>query len=120
MSYYTAQCNSSVKHPKTKRELMYAIAEKVGGARGKRIRETLGRRYPSTICLEKPLSDEEFATQLKRAEVGIRRFGRFSSYLYGSMRLNRWARIRQPGGMPNCLGRDLSRCVLTPNRNGLE
>jgi hypothetical protein len=65
--------------PKTERDLMYAIADKIGGARGKRMREKLGKKMPFDHLLEKPLSDEEFATQLQRAEVEIRRFGRFSS-----------------------------------------
>jgi hypothetical protein len=52
---------------KTRRDLLYAIAKKIGGERGKRMRE-LVRHSPFRDLLDRPLSDEEFADQLDNAE----------------------------------------------------
>lgn len=53
--------------PKTRRDLLYAIADKIGGERGKRMREAVRKtRFPE--LLDRPMTDEEFATQLRNAE----------------------------------------------------
>ena len=66
--------------PKTERELLCSIADKIGGKRGKRVREKLGKKLPVALesLLEKPLSDEEFAALLIRMETSIIRYGCFA------------------------------------------
>ncbi len=53
---------------KTKRELLYAIADKVGGASAEKIRSALAMKSPIDDMLDRPISEEEFALQLKDAE----------------------------------------------------
>ncbi len=53
--------------PKTRRDLLYAIADKIGGERGKRMREAV-RKTGFPELLDRPMTDEEFATQLINAE----------------------------------------------------
>lgn len=53
--------------PKTRRQLLYAIADKVGGERGKRMRE-LVRHCEFRALLDRAVSDEEFADHLDNAE----------------------------------------------------
>jgi len=52
---------------KTRRDLFYAIAEKVGGERGKRMRELI-RHSQFPALLDRPLAEEEFRTHLENAE----------------------------------------------------
>lgn len=53
--------------PKTRRQLLQAIAEKIGGERGRRMRELI-RLSPRRDLLDRELTDEEFAEQLATAE----------------------------------------------------
>jgi hypothetical protein len=66
--------------PKTEKDLLHAVAKKVGGERGKRMLKKLGKKVPPPFdrLLDRALSDEEFAAQLKKAEDEIRQNGRFS------------------------------------------
>lgn len=52
---------------KTRRDLLIAIAKKVGGERGRRMREALEQCDFSGL-LDRPITDQEFAQQLKNAE----------------------------------------------------
>lgn len=56
-----------MKKPKTRRDLLYAIAKKIGGERGKRMRELI-KHSPFRNLLDRPLSDAEYAEQLDHAE----------------------------------------------------
>ena len=53
---------------KTKRELLYAIAEKVGGVSAEKIRAALAAKTLIDDILDRPISEEEFASQLSNAE----------------------------------------------------
>jgi hypothetical protein len=53
--------------PKTKRDLYNAIADKIGGERGKRMRECF-QQSPFKDLLNEEISDEDFASHLKKAE----------------------------------------------------
>lgn len=52
---------------KTRRQLLHAIADKVGGERGRRMRELI-RLSPRWDLLDRELTDEEFTDQLAAAE----------------------------------------------------
>jgi hypothetical protein len=52
---------------KTRRDLLYAIADKIGGERGKRMRE-LVRHSDFPAMLDRPLPADEYARQLENAE----------------------------------------------------
>ena len=55
--------------PKTKKDLIIALADKVGGERGQRMREAFGSTMLKDLkAWDEVLSDEEFATQLKTLE----------------------------------------------------
>lgn len=56
-----------MKKAKTRRDLLYAIAKKIGGERGKRMRELI-KHSPFRNLLDRPLSDAEYAEQLDHAE----------------------------------------------------
>lgn len=56
--------------PKTKRDLLIAIADRIGGERAKRMREAL-RDLSFAHLLDRPLSDEEFAAMLRQAEKDL-------------------------------------------------
>jgi hypothetical protein len=58
--------------PKTRRDLLLAIADKVGGERGKRMREAL-ERCECLALMDRPITDEEFARQLEKAERDLPR-----------------------------------------------
>lgn len=53
--------------PKTRRQLLLAIADKVGGERARRMRELI-RLSPRWDLLDRELTDEEFTEQLTAAE----------------------------------------------------
>ena len=65
---------------KTERNLLCAIAEKVGGLRGKRMKEKLGKPLPAPFdhLVDNPLTDETFAVQLKNIGAEIERNGQYS------------------------------------------
>jgi hypothetical protein len=52
---------------KTRRDLLYAIADRIGGERGKRMRELI-RHSDFPAMLDRALPAEEFARQLENAE----------------------------------------------------
>lgn len=51
---------------KTRRELLLAIAEKVGGERGRQMRDAVKRCYHAN--LDREISEDEFAATLAQAE----------------------------------------------------
>jgi hypothetical protein len=53
---------------KTKRDLLYALADKIGGDHANRLRVSLKRKAPFDDALDRPLSDREFAVQLASLE----------------------------------------------------
>lgn len=57
---------------KTRRDLLRVIARKIGGERGRRMREALHHCEESGF-LDRPLSEEEFASQLENAERDLPR-----------------------------------------------
>jgi hypothetical protein len=55
--------------PKTKRDLIYALAEKVGGDQGQRMREVIeSSLFKDLKQLDIPLSDEEYTGESKKME----------------------------------------------------
>ena len=52
---------------KTRRDLLYAIADKIGGERGRRMRELI-RHCAYRDLLNRPLTEEAFIEQLKNAD----------------------------------------------------
>jgi flagellar motility protein MotE (MotC chaperone) len=54
--------------PKTKRELLHQLADKLGGEQAERMRAALKKKSPFDDLLDRPMSDEEFASQLQKAE----------------------------------------------------
>lgn len=52
---------------KTKRHLLRAIADKIGGERGRRMRDA-AQNLPYLDVLDRPLSDHEYAAMLEQAE----------------------------------------------------
>jgi hypothetical protein len=57
---------------KTKRDLLCAIADHIGGERGRRMRDA-ARNLPFPELLDRPMSDEEFARQLEIAQRDLPR-----------------------------------------------
>jgi hypothetical protein len=57
--------------PKTKRDLLHALADKIGGDQGERLRALLQRKTMMDDILDRPLSEEEFAAQLQKLQQGI-------------------------------------------------
>ncbi len=53
--------------PKTKRDLLCAIASRIGGERGKRMLDAV-RNLPFPELLDRPISDADYARQLEIAE----------------------------------------------------
>ena len=53
---------------KSKRDLLYALADKIGGDHANRLRTSLKRKAPFDDALDRPLSDREFAVQLASLE----------------------------------------------------
>ena len=53
--------------PKTKKALLHAVADKIGGEQGARLRDTLRKKTPFDDVLDRPMSDETFEAELKKA-----------------------------------------------------
>ncbi|HVU32101.1 MAG TPA: hypothetical protein VHE61_01615 [Opitutaceae bacterium] len=53
--------------PKTRKDLLLAIADRIGGERGRRMREAV-QHSGCLDLMDRELSDEEFAAQLENAE----------------------------------------------------
>ena len=59
--------------PKTKRDLLYALADRIGGEHGQRMREALAKPvFQELRMLQRTYSDEEFAAELERMERDTR------------------------------------------------
>ena len=57
---------------KTRRDLLYAIAERLGGERGRRMRDAI-KHSAFADLLDRTMTDEEYATQLANAETDLPR-----------------------------------------------
>lgn len=57
--------------PKTKKDLLCAIANKIGGERGKCMRDALRKTMPFKGLLELPISDKEFTSELNKTESNL-------------------------------------------------
>ena len=53
---------------KTKRDLLYELADKIGGEYGEGMRAWLQKKAPFDDILDRPMSDEELARQMKMLE----------------------------------------------------
>jgi hypothetical protein len=51
--------------PKTRRELLLALADRIGGAQGERLRAALAKKDLLDDIIDRPMSDEEFTAQLE-------------------------------------------------------
>jgi hypothetical protein len=78
---------------KTKKDLLYALANRIGGEDGARLHEQLKVKTPFDDVLNRTMSDEDFATELKKLENDLPK---------AFVRALRVA-IEQPGswGLPN-------------------
>ena len=89
--------------PKTEKDLMLAIAERIDGARGKRMCEKICSNLPHPLdrLLENRLPDREFDAQLLAIFSEIERFGRFASLppLFGE--IEQTAEKHPPWALPN-------------------
>jgi hypothetical protein len=54
--------------PKTKRDLLYAVADKIVGERGERMRSALKKKTPFDDIIDRPMSDEAFDAEKKKLE----------------------------------------------------
>ena len=54
--------------PKTRRALYFAIAEKIGGTRGERLRAAVESAAPTDPLLEQVVSDERFEAEMKKLD----------------------------------------------------
>jgi hypothetical protein len=52
--------------PKTKRDLLHALADRIGGAHGERLRAALAKKNLLDDIIDRPMSDEEFTSQLEK------------------------------------------------------
>jgi len=57
--------------PKTKRELLHAVADKIGGAHGERMRRALKKKTPFDAIMDLPMSDGAFAAELEKLETDL-------------------------------------------------
>jgi len=58
----------------TKRELLYTVAEQVGGEHGERLRAMLAKSSLIDDLLDRPISEAEYATQLTQLVTDLPRF----------------------------------------------
>ena len=60
--------------PKTKKDVILALADKIGGERAERIRATFETSPLKDLKKwHEILSDEEFESQVKKAEIGLKK-----------------------------------------------
>jgi hypothetical protein len=57
--------------PKTKRDLLRAVADKIGGEAGEKIRARLQKKTIIDDILDRPMSDKDFDAQLLKMERGL-------------------------------------------------
>jgi hypothetical protein len=57
--------------PKTKRDLLYAVAAKIGGETGEKLLARLQKKTIIDDILDRPMSDEDFQAQLQKMENGL-------------------------------------------------
>ena len=50
--------------PKTKRDLLYVVVDKIGGKHGERMRSALKKKTPFDDIMDRPMSNEAFASEL--------------------------------------------------------
>jgi hypothetical protein len=55
---------------KTRRDLLYAIAERIGGERGRRMRDAI-KHSAFGHLLDRPMTEEQYETQLANAEQDL-------------------------------------------------
>jgi len=60
--------------PKTKKDMLLALADKIGGERAERIRASFETPLLKDLkAWDEILSDEEFESQLKKTELGLKK-----------------------------------------------
>jgi hypothetical protein len=60
--------------PKTKKDVLLALADKIGGERAERIRAFFETPLLKDLKVwNEMLSDEEFESQLKKTEIGLKK-----------------------------------------------
>jgi len=57
--------------PKTKRTLLSALADRIGGGHGRRMRAALSRIAPFDDLLDRPMDDAAYDSELKRLETDL-------------------------------------------------
>ena len=57
--------------PKTKRDLLYAVADKIGGETGEKMRARLQTKTIIDDILDRSMSDEDLDAQLRKMECGL-------------------------------------------------
>jgi hypothetical protein len=79
--------------PKTKRDLLHAVADKIGGEHGERMRTALKRKTPFDDILDRTMSREAFVSEMKRLESDLPK-------AFAKMKTMDW---EKPGtwGLPN-------------------
>ena len=54
---------------KSKRDLLHALADRIGGAEGERMRAALSQPTPFDDLLDRPMSEAEFAAQWRNLDA---------------------------------------------------
>lgn len=57
--------------PKTKRDLLHAVAAKIGGETGGKLLARLQQKTIIDDILDRPMSDEDYEAQLSKMETGL-------------------------------------------------
>lgn len=69
MTYLRTDLATFPTMPKTKKDLMYALADRIGGEQGQKLREGLAKPlFQDLRSLEQTYTDAEFATELDKLE----------------------------------------------------
>lgn len=56
---------------KTKRDLLYAVADKIGGEQAEKLRTMLKQKSVFDGILDRPMTEEEFSAQLEQMAHGL-------------------------------------------------
>jgi hypothetical protein len=59
--------------PKTKRDLLYAVATAIGGEAGESLLARLQQKSIFDDLLDRPMSDEDYEAQLEKMKTGLPR-----------------------------------------------
>lgn len=54
--------------PKTKRDLIHALADRIGGEDGDRMRAALQKQSPFDDIIDRPIAEEDFASLLEEMD----------------------------------------------------